>query len=112
MNPRIPRWLVTYLDTLSESQPDEIIAQGERWRKTSGSASKLNQPFLRRWFVIPKNRWLNIYYHNFVRSDDDRALHDHPWANLSHLVHGAYIEHTIDAGGIHRYEIVREGTWK
>ena len=44
----------------------------------------------------------NLYLHEFSRSDDDRALHDHPWLfNLSVLLSGTYVEHTIDAGGIH-----------
>lgn len=49
-------------------------------------------PYLRRWWIIPMNRWLNIYLHHFCRSDDDRALHDHPWANVSCLLRGKYIE--------------------
>lgn len=49
--------------------------------------------YLRRWHVIPRNRWFNIYLHNFKRSDDDRALHDHPWINMSILLRGSYIEH-------------------
>jgi hypothetical protein len=51
-------------------------------------------PYIRRWWVIPRNRWFNVYLHQFLRSDDDRALHDHPWANLSILLRGDYIEHT------------------
>lgn len=58
-------------------------------------------PYLRRWFVIPRNRWFNIYLHQFLRSDDDRALHDHPWINCSLLLEGEYTEHTIAAGGVH-----------
>ena len=50
--------------------------------------------YLRRWWVIPKNKWFNIYLHNFFRSDDDRALHDHPWWNVSILLRGEYKEHT------------------
>ena len=57
-------------------------------------------PYIRRWWVIPRNRFFNIYLHHFLRSDDDRALHDHPWWNLSILLQGRYIEHTISAGGI------------
>jgi hypothetical protein len=59
------------------------------------------RPYLKRWFIIPRNRFLNIYLHQFLRSDDDRALHDHPWANCSIILEGGYLEHTIDAGGIH-----------
>ncbi len=50
--------------------------------------------YLRRWWVIPRNRFFNIYLHNICRSDDDRALHDHPWWNVSILLSGSYVEHT------------------
>lgn len=51
-------------------------------------------PYLLRWYVIPKNPVFNIYLHNFRRSDDDRALHDHPWLfNVSILLKGEYFEH-------------------
>jgi len=52
------------------------------------------RPYLFRWFVIPRNRWFNIYLHKIVRSDDDRALHDHPWLNCSIVLKGGYIEIT------------------
>lgn len=54
-----------------------------------------------RWWVIPRNRFFNIYLHRFLRSDDDRALHDHPWVNVSYLLDGAYTEVTIAKGGVH-----------
>jgi hypothetical protein len=50
-------------------------------------------PYLLRWWVIPRNRFFNIYLHKFLRDDDDRALHDHPWASLSIILRGGYIEH-------------------
>ena len=40
-------------------------------------------PYLIRWYVIPRNRFFNVYLHQFMRSDDDRALHDHPWWSVS-----------------------------
>lgn len=49
--------------------------------------------YMERWYVIKHNRWLNIYIHHFSRSDDDRALHDHPWASVSVLLCGNYREH-------------------
>lgn len=49
---------------------------------------------MRRWWVIPRNRRFNIYLHNIMRSDDDRALHDHPWWNVSILLRGGYREIT------------------
>ena len=48
-----------------------------------------DDPYLLRWWLIPRNRWFNVYLHLFLRSDDDRALHDHPWFNLSFLLEGA-----------------------
>lgn len=60
-----------------------------------------NAPYLRRWHVLPRNRIFNLYLHHFLRDDDDRALHDHPWAWCSYVLAGGYYEHTIAAGGIH-----------
>lgn len=51
-------------------------------------------PYLERWWVIPRNKLFNIYLHRFYHSDDDRALHDHPWINLSWLLSGEYTEVT------------------
>lgn len=48
--------------------------------------------YLRRWWVIPRNRKFNIYLHNFHHSDEDRAMHDHPWINCSILLKGSYLE--------------------
>lgn len=59
-------------------------------------------PYMLRWWVITRNKLFNIYLHEFRRSDDDRAHHDHPWLfNISILLRGRYIEHTIRKGGIH-----------
>ena len=66
--------------------------------------------YLRRWYVIPRNRWFNVHLHQFLRDDDDRALHDHPWWSASLMLDGAYIEHTIAPGGIHRREMIEAGT--
>ena len=51
---------------------------------------------LERWWLIPRNRWFNIYLHHFLRSDDDRALHDHMYVNVSILLSGSYFEHLAD----------------
>ena len=60
-----------------------------------------DDPYLRRHWLIPRNKFFNVYVHEFLRSDDDRALHDHPWLfNVSWLISGQYFEHTIAAGGI------------
>lgn len=91
-------------------QPDFIIGTADN-------------PYLLRWWLTPWRQWAdeaernptrwnrvkrivarklpNAYLHKCVRNDDDRALHDHPWWWCSILLRGAYIEHTIAAGGIH-----------
>lgn len=68
--------------------------------------------YLLRWYLIPRNRVFNVYLHKFLRDDDDRALHDHPWAWCSFLLAGRYIEHTIAAGGIHRRQPREAGSLK
>lgn len=57
-------------------------------------------PYLYRWFLIPRNRFFNVYLHQFLRDDDDRALHDHPWFWCSILLSGSYTE--ISQSGIKR----------
>jgi len=54
----------------------------------------IGDDYLCRWWLIPRNRWLNIYLHHIKQSDDDRALHDHPWANVSIILKGSYREQT------------------
>jgi hypothetical protein len=90
---RIADWLIS---RALRRQPDFVIGGADR-------------PYLRRWWLIPRNKLFNFYLHQFLRSDDDRALHDHPWANASVLLRGCYVEHTIAAGGIERKEILLAG---
>lgn len=82
------------IDTINTRSPDETL----------GPTGRI---YLERWFVLPHNRWFNIYIHFFHRSDDDRALHDHPWASISVLLHGAYNEHL--RGGKIRKRV--QGRW-
>lgn len=56
-------------------------------------------PYLLRWYVIPRNRFFNIYLHEMRRSDDERALHDHPWFWASFILRSYYTERSILAGG-------------
>lgn len=50
--------------------------------------------YLLRWYVIPRNPWLNVYLHQFLHDDEDRALHDHPWWFVSWVLRGKYYEIT------------------
>jgi hypothetical protein len=53
-----------------------------------------NGIYLYRWFLLPRNRWCNVYLHKFVSSDDPPALHNHPWWFASLLLSGTYCEVT------------------
>jgi len=65
-------------------------------------------PYLLRWWVIPRNKWFNIYLHRTLKSDRDEALHDHPWINCSVLVYGQYHEMTPRGEG-HELNTLSEG---
>lgn len=52
----------------------------------------VDNPYVHRWWVIPRNEVCNIYLHLFLRDDDDRALHDHPWDNASLVLASGYNE--------------------
>jgi hypothetical protein len=51
-----------------------------------------NKVYLKRWWIIPRNKYFNIYLHNFLASDDP-IYHDHPWWSIGILVKGNYYEH-------------------
>jgi hypothetical protein len=65
------------IDWAMAREPDRVIGTG----------------YLERWYLIPRNRVLNIYVHRFTGDDDDRALHDHPWVSLSWCLRGRMYEH-------------------
>lgn len=69
-------------------------------RKPDFEIGGSEDPYMRRWHLIPKNRFFNIYLHQVRHSDDDRALHDHPWFNISILLKGQYIEVVPDFSSI------------
>jgi hypothetical protein len=73
----------------------------------------VDNPYLLRWWVIPRNKVLNEYLHRFLRSDDDTAHHDHPWLfNLTIVLENEYTEHTIAAGGVSVATVRKAGQWK
>ena len=57
----------------------------------------------------------NVYIHRFARSDDDRALHDHPWPWASVVLQGCYDEHVPinpdDAAGATRRQHRARGSY-
>jgi hypothetical protein len=101
---------------MSSRPPDQVIGGREDpymlrwwltpWRKYNSMFEIELSPWAR---FVNFLRLPNVYVHQFYRSDDDRALHDHPWANCSIVLTGEYTEHTIDAGGIRRRAIRKAG---
>lgn len=80
--------------------PESMINYLHRWavRVVKGRPADFviaphGTPYLRRWYLLPRNPLLNVYLHQIIESDDDRALHDHPWWNCSVLLAGGYLEH-------------------
>lgn len=98
--------MLNWVKSVMQREPDFIIGEN----------------YLRRWWVMPRNAFTNVYLHEFRRSDDDRAMHDHPWANTSLILSGSYIEHTPDgsflrnpgdfvsrpAEALHRVELINK----
>lgn len=84
----ITRAIALRMTLISESRaPDKVIGGDDA--------------YLKRWYLIPRNRFLNAYLHVFLRDDDDRAHHDHPWASLSLMLDGRLFEHVT--GGADRF---------
>lgn len=46
------------------------------------------RPYLRRWYLLPRNRRFNAYLHHIMLSDESTDLHDHPWDSVSILFAG------------------------
>lgn len=103
---KLPRWItVTLLDWHSQT----TFARAHDVRIPFDPSVP---PYMLRWWKIPRNPLFNMYFHKVLRSDDDRALHDHPWWSFSIVLSGGYFEHTIQAGGVHRKVWCGPGTMK
>lgn len=84
------------MSALSYANLDEMQAwaAGVMARAPDFIIGEAANPYLRRWWVIPRNEGCNVYLHEILRSDDDRAGHDHPWPNTSYIIDGGYTEIT------------------
>jgi hypothetical protein len=60
--------------------------------RTLKDGSKLDENYLTRYHIIPRNKYFNVYLHQFLGSDLDKALHDHPWYSVSVILKGTYKE--------------------
>lgn len=69
-----------------------------RWpqRRVIWSCTAARGPLLTRYYLL-ETRWFAIYLHHLHASDEDRALHDHPWAFVTILLSSGYFEHIESA---------------
>ena len=68
------------------------------FRKTVIESERPGNPLMIRYILFRCAAW-GLYVHHFLRSDYDRALHDHPWPFLAIILKGGYQEvhdQTID----------------
>lgn len=77
----LTRWLTQRANRIMATRPYDFPVGGH------------DDPYMLRWWVIPRNPLFNIYLHRFLRDDEDRALHDHPWVSCSIVLEGGYWEH-------------------
>lgn len=70
-------------------------------RKPSKIIGPSHDPYMLRWNVFKVGKLPRVYLHRFMRSDDDRALHDHPWWFVSIILKGEYLEYTENAPNPH-----------
>jgi len=70
---------------------DDFIRRIRDGKKPIPIGPDINDPTYWRWFVIPRNRWFNIYLHHF-RHDDAEDLHDHRMTNVSFILFGSYYD--------------------
>jgi hypothetical protein len=106
-----PVWcFLWFMANVVRKLPPSITAKLLRWhvRQTEARQPDIRIPgdlsipaYMLRWWKIMRNAYFNTYLHNVLRSDEDAALHDHPWWNFSIVLEGGYFEHTIAAGGVH-----------
>jgi hypothetical protein len=68
-----------WLPTLLCGRPHQIIGEDP------------DNPYLLRWFLIPRNPVINVYGHRFCQSDPS-VPHDHPWSFVSLVLRGRYRE--------------------
>jgi len=70
-------------------------------------------PYLVRWRLI-QTPLFGIYLHKFLRGDSDPYVHDHPWAFVSFILRGGYVEvrrdnftHNLHLRHIKRINVMR-----
>lgn len=77
MKLRLPNWIVDRLIESAKKRPFTHL-----------------DGYMERYWLVPPSKWLpfDIRIHKILRSDNDRHMHDHPWASLSWILRGKYHE--------------------
>lgn len=68
------------------------------------------QPYLERYHIA-KIGPIRIWLHHFVREDEERAVHDHPWSALSLILTGGYTEEHIEDSFAFNYRDLKAPRW-
>ena len=84
----VPVFLISSLETNTD------FMNNFKWRKAD---QVIGEKYMLRWHLIRQPGIRNLYLHKYLGSDDDRALHDHPWVSWSILLWGKLYEVT-DSG--------------
>lgn len=68
-------------------------------------------PYMLRWHIFRIGNLPRVFVHKFLRSDYDRALHNHPWWFISIIIKGQYLEHMPNGDTVLRKagSVVRRG---
>lgn len=74
--------------------PGDILAWAEEVMASRPPEIVIGGNYMERWYILPRSEYSNVYLHRVLRSDDARALHDHPWDNASLVLSGGYTEVT------------------
>lgn len=84
-----------------------------------------DDPYLIRWHIRRTGKDGDMYLHQILHDDDDRALHDHPWDSVSVVLQGTLKEvfhegsrileegktYSRSAETAHRLEVVKGPVW-
>lgn len=88
-------------------------------QKTVIAADHPDGPLLVRYILFRCAAW-GVYVHHLLRSDEERALHDHPWPFVSIVLRGGYAEihdQTLDKRPVRVWHkpgsvLVRPAEWR
>jgi hypothetical protein len=70
----------TWFEQYAESRPADF------------AIGPVGEPYMLRWYLTPRSDLGGIYLHRFLRDDDPRAYHDHPWDSVSIVLSGTLLE--------------------